>query len=43
LRKYDTTGFISCVKYHGDMHQPKLSADVEKYSVPSSVCSAKVK
>jgi hypothetical protein len=43
LRKYETTGFITWVKYHGDIVQPKLSAEVEKYSVPSVVCSAKVK
>jgi hypothetical protein len=38
-----TTGFISIVKYHGDMHQPKLRTETWKYSTPYSVSRAKVK
>ena len=34
---------MTVVNTYGERHQPKLSAEHEKYSSPSSVCSANVK
>jgi hypothetical protein len=43
FRRYATIGFMNSVKIWGDRHQPKLRADVEKYSTPREVSTAKVK